>query len=106
MASLDDFKKLDLRVAKILAAERIQESEKLLKLKIDLGGEERQIIAGIGKVYDPSSLVGREIVVIANLEPKTMLGLESSGMLLAADSDEGPVLLTPDREVAPGTKIC
>ncbi len=105
MLSFDEFKKLDLRVARILTAEKIPDAENLLKLKIDIGGEQRQIVAGIAKFYTPESLVGKQIVVVANLEPKTFRGVESQGMALAADAAE-PVLLIPDKEVKPGSKIC
>jgi methionine--tRNA ligase beta chain len=105
MINYDDFAKLELKVATILAAERVEGSEKLLKLKVNLGEEERQIIAGIGKSYEPEVLIGRQIVIIANLEPRSLMGLESQGMLLAADSPEGPVVLAPSSEVAPGSKI-
>jgi methionine--tRNA ligase beta chain len=104
MISFDDFKKLDLRVGKIERAERIEGSDKLLKLSIDIGDEERQIIAGIGKSHDPEDVVGHEIVILVNLEPRMIMGLKSQGMLLAADH-EGPVLLRPDQELPPGTKI-
>lgn len=103
--SHDDFKKLELRVAKVIATERVPNSEKLVKLRVSLGDAERQIIAGVGKVYEPESLIGREIVVVANLEPRMLMGLESQGMLLAATSDGEPVLLMPDREVPPGAEI-
>ena len=105
MISFDDFKKLDLRTATIISAERMGGSEKLLKLQIDLGEEKRQIVAGIGKTYDPDSLIGRQIVVVANLESKSLMGIESQGMLLAADGKDGPVLLQPDEIVPPGTGI-
>ena len=104
MISFDEFKNLDLRVATIRSAERVEGSEKLLKLLVDLGDEERQIVAGIGKAYDPENLVGRQIVVVANLVPRVLMGLESQGMLLAAGSDE-PVLLVPDKAVAAGSGI-
>ncbi len=104
MATYDDFIKLELRVAKIIQAEEIEGAEKLLKLRIDLGFEKRQIVAGIKKAYSPNDLIGREIVVVANLEPRVVMGLESQGMLLAAD-DSGPVLLRPDRDVLPGSII-
>lgn len=103
--SFDEFQKLDLRAAKIIEAERVKGSEKLIKLKVDVGDEKRQIIAGIGKVYDSKDLVGREIIIVSNLEPRKLMGLESRGMLLAASSKEGPVLLVPDKEVCPGAKI-
>lgn len=95
---------MELRVAKVLEANRVDGSEKLLKLKVDIGAEHRQIIAGVGKKYVPETLVGREIIVVANLESRLLMGLESQGMLLAAN-DEGPVLLTVDKEVAPGSSI-
>lgn len=92
-------------MAKVLEAERVEGSEKLLKLKLSLGEEERQIIAGIGKNYEPDNLPGREIIIVANLEPRKLMGLESNGMLLAADSPDGPVILVPEKEVVPGTSI-
>ena len=101
-----DFEKLDLRIAKIKEAERVEGSEKLLVLQVDVGGEEKQIIAGIGKFYEPKSLIGREIVIIANLEPRVVMGLESQGMLLAANAQGNrPVLLKPEEEVPSGTRI-
>lgn len=97
----DDFKKVELKVATILSAERVEGSEKLLKLQVD-AGEPRQVIAGIGTKYAPENLVGRQIVIVANLEPRMLMGLESQGMLLAA---EGPVLLKPDFDVPSGSSI-
>ncbi|TSC75030.1 MAG: protein containing C-terminal region/beta chain of methionyl-tRNA synthetase [Parcubacteria group bacterium Gr01-1014_44] len=106
MITYEDFKKLELRVAKIIEAERVEGSEKLLKLKLDLGEPEpRQVIAGIGKNYEPEKLIGQEIIIVANLEPKQLIGLESNGMLLAADSINGPVILIPEKEVEPGAII-
>ncbi|MCL4406194.1 MAG: methionine--tRNA ligase subunit beta [Patescibacteria group bacterium] len=107
MINIDDFKKIELKVAKIIAAERIAESEKLLKLKVSLGDEERQVLAGIAKYYDPEGLVGREIVMVANLEPRSLAGYESQGMLLAAtDIASGePVIISPVKETAPGSGI-
>jgi len=103
--NFEDFQKLDLRVGKVLSAERVEGSEKLLKLQVDLGEEKRQIIAGIGKMYSPEVLVGREIIIVANLEPRMLMGLESQGMLLAASDENGPVILIPEKEVLSGTKI-
>ncbi len=111
MINFRDFQKLDLRVAKIIQAEKIEESSKLVKLQLDLGKEfrlrKRQIIAGIGKIYQPEDLIGKEIIIIVNLEPKIIFGLESQGMLLAAEDEEfqQPALLIPDRPVSPGSKI-
>ena len=104
MITIDDFKKVDLRVAKVIAAERVEGSKKLLKLQVDTGEEERQIVAGIGLAYEPEVLVGREVIIVANLEPRSLMGIESQGMLLAASNDH-PVLLQPDKEVAPGAPI-
>ncbi len=105
MATHEEFSKIELKIAKIISAERIEGSEKLLKLKVTLGVEERQIIAGIGRAYDPETLKEKEIVIVANLDPRSLMGLESQGMLLAASSENGPVLLVPDREVSPGSGI-
>ena len=105
MVTFDRFKEIELRVARIISAERVEGSEKLLRLRVSLGEEERQIIAGIGKKYSPDVLVGRQIIVVANLEPRMLMGFESQGMLLAADSPDGPVLLQPDSEVLSGATI-
>lgn len=105
MLTFEDFKKIDLRVAKIIKAEKVKNSDKLFKLQIDLGEEKRQLIAGIGKAYQTDDLIGEEIIVVANLEPKNIFGMESQGMLLAADINDQPVLLKPDKEILPGTKI-
>jgi len=102
--SFDEFRKLDLRVGKILSAERVEGSEKLLRLEVDIGSEKRQIVAGIGKRYEPEGLSGKQIVIVANLAPRRLMGLESQGMLLAAES-EGPVLLAPVEGVPPGSMI-
>ncbi|MEK7212622.1 MAG: methionine--tRNA ligase subunit beta [Patescibacteria group bacterium] len=106
MINIEEFQKIDLRVAKVLTAERVEGSDKLIRLELDLGDEKRQIVAGIAGAYEPESLVGREIVVVANLEPRTLKGLESNGMLLAAsDADGKPVILTLDKEVPPGAMV-
>jgi len=103
--SFSDFQKLDIRIAKIEHAERVEGSDKLIKLLVDLGEEKRQIIAGISKKYAPDFLVGQQIVIIVNLEPRQLMGLESQGMLLAASGDDGPVLLMPCEGVNPGAKV-
>ncbi len=105
MINLEEFKNLELVVGRIIEAEEVEKSDKLLKLKVDIGTEERQIIAGIGKQYEPKELINREIIVIANLEPKILFKLESQGMLLAANSKGEPALLQPDKEVPVGTRI-
>jgi len=100
----EEFTKVDLRVGKILAAEAVPKSNKLLKLKIDIG-EERTIVAGIGKDYTPAELIGKKIVIVANLKPAKLMGVESYGMLLATDTDKGLTVLTFDREARTGAKI-
>jgi len=100
----DEFGKIDLRVAKILAAEPVPKSNKLIKLRIDIG-EERTIVAGIGKDYKPEELIGKSIVIVANLKPAKLMGVESHGMLLATDGTSGLTLLGFDREPKAGAKI-
>jgi methionyl-tRNA synthetase len=103
--SIDDFMKLDLRVARIVEASPIEGADRLLKLIIDLGAETRQLVAGIKASYDPEDLAGKSIIVVANLKPARLRGVESQGMLLAATTDEGPVLATFERDVPPGSRV-
>ena len=103
--SFEEFKKLDIRVGKIISAQEIPNSQKLLKLSVNIGDENRQIIAGIAGFYKPQELIGKHFVVLANLEPKRLMGLESQGMILCAESDDVPVCLTPLKEVPPGSKV-
>jgi len=106
MVSFEEFSKLDLRIAKIENVEEIEGSDKLYKLTINLGEEKRTLVAGIKKYYKKEELVGKEIVVVANLEPKVIKGVTSQGMLLAATSKNGDVsLLVPDKEVEEGSKV-
>ncbi len=105
MINYDDFAKIELKVARVMEAERVADSDKLVKLQLSVGEETRQIVAGIGKAYAPEDLIGKEIVIVANLEPRTLMGVESNGMLLAASDEDGPVLLVPELEVAPGSNI-
>ena len=100
-----DFQKVELRVAEVLAAERVPKSKKLLKLSIRVGEETRTLVAGVAESYEPEALVGRKVVIVANLEPATLMGVESNGMVLAA-SHEGTVsLLTLDKDVPSGSKV-
>ncbi len=130
--TIDEFQKADLRVGKVIAAECVEGSEKLLKLQVVIGpravdvsvaippetegsgvavdsaatNDVRQILSGIAKTYAPEAMVGREVVIIANLEPRMMMGMESQGMILAAHGGNGePVLLAVEREVPPGSKV-
>jgi methionyl-tRNA synthetase len=104
--TIDDFVKVDLRVAQILVAERVPKADKLLRLEVDLGYEKRQILAGIAQYYEPEKLIGRKIVIVANLAPRKMRGLESNGMLLAASLEGGaPVLAGFLEEVPLGSRL-
>jgi methionyl-tRNA synthetase len=104
--SIDDFMKIDLRVARVTAAERVPNSRKLMKLDIDLGTEQRTIVAGIAEAYEAEQLVGRHVAVVANLKPARLMGIESNGMVLAASPDGGkPILVAFDEAPAPGTRV-
>jgi methionyl-tRNA synthetase len=105
LIGIEDFGKVQLRVGKIVAAERVEKSDKLVKLKVDIGTETRQIVAGIGKHYSPEQLLDRQIVIVANLKPAKLMGVESQGMLLAASSGDTLAIVTPEREIAPGSKV-
>ncbi|MEN3042563.1 MAG: methionine--tRNA ligase [Fervidobacterium sp.] len=106
LIDIDTFKKIDLRVARVIQAEKVEKSEKLLKLQIDLGElGQRQIVAGIAQHYTPEELINRLIVVVANLKPAKLMGLESKGMLLAAKKDNKLTLLTVSSDIEPGAKI-
>jgi methionyl-tRNA synthetase len=102
--SIDAFMNVELRTAKVIAAEAVPKSKKLIKLQVDLGTEQRTILAGIAEAYQPESLVGRTIVIVANLKPAKLMGIESNGMVLAASPEGGkPVLVTVDAE--PGWRV-
>src|SRR5262249_55198167 len=103
--SIDEFRKIELKVATIKAAEPHPNADKLMVLQVDLGSEQRQICAGIRNHYAPEQLIGRQIVVVANLETAKLRGLESQGMLLAASDEERLILLTPEKAVQPGSKV-
>ena len=105
MIEYGDFAKLEMRVGKVAHAERVEGSEKLLRLEVDMGGEKRQLVAGIGKNYAPEEVAGKKIVVLVNLEPKKMMGLESQGMLLAAWEEGNVVLLTVDKDIKEGANV-
>ena len=101
----DDFKKLDIRIADVLEAREHPHADKLLILSIAIGEERRQIVAGLKKDYAPDQLVGKKIVVLANLEPAMLRGVESQGMLLAASGDQGVALLVPEKDVRSGAVV-
>ncbi len=104
--SIDDFRNLELRVATITAAGPHPNADRLLVLTIDLGNEQRQLVAGIRAHYQPEQLVGKQIVVVANLQSATLRGVESQGMLLAASDDQGRLaILTPEKPVSDGAQV-
>jgi methionyl-tRNA synthetase len=100
----DTFHTVDLRTAKVLSAEKVQGADKLLKLQIDLGSEKRQIIAGVAQYYTPEQMAGRTVLVVSNLKPVKIRGIESQGMLLAVRSEKGLILVTTERETPPGLR--
>ena len=104
--SIDDFMKVELRVAKVLAAERVPKSNKLIKLQVDVGIEQRQLVAGIADAYEPEALVGRTVVMVFNLKPAKLMGIESNGMILAASPEGGkPMLVGFEKPPEPGTRV-
>ena len=104
--SIDEFMKVELRVAKVLEAEPVPKSKKLLKLRVDTGNDQRTIVAGIAGAYQPEQLVGRTVVIVANLRPATLMGVESQGMVLAASPDGGvPTLVGCDDGILPGARV-
>jgi len=105
MITIEQFRALDLRVGTIRAAEPHPNADRLLVLRVDLGTEARQVVAGIRAHYEPAALVGRQVIVVANLEPATLRGVESQGMVLAAADGERVVLLRPDDPVTPGATV-
>ena len=104
--TIDDFGRIDLRVGKVIKAEAIARAKKLLKLEVDLGEKEvRTLVAGIATAYHPDDLVGKQVIVVANLKPAKLMGILSKGMVLAASNDKGTTLLTPEKEIKPGTPV-
>ena len=102
---IDDFMKIDFRTGRIIEAEKIKKSKKLLKLKVDIGTEVRQVVAGIAECYEPDQLINRTIIIVANLKPIKLMGIESQGMLLAA-SDNGKIMLAGfDPEPSKGIRV-
>ena len=104
--SFDKFLRTELRVARVVEAARVEGTDKLLQLQLDVGElGPRQIVAGIAEAYEPEQLVGKHIVIVANLKPARIRGVESQGMLLAADFDGRPIVATFEEDVAPGTRV-
>ena len=102
---IEDFAKIQMRVGQVLEAEKVAGSRKLMKLKVDLGTEVRQVVAGIAEAYDAPSLLNRKVVIVANLKPARLMGLESNGMIVAASTEGKPVLATFAEEVPNGALL-
>ena len=112
MISYDDFKKVEMKVGKIVAAEPVEKSEKLLRLTVDFNEKDtaglpvlRRVISGIAKSYSPADIIGKQFVFVVNLEPRQIMGLESQAMILAANSIDGPIALQPEKETVAGATI-
>jgi methionine--tRNA ligase beta chain len=106
MITIEDFQKIELKIGKIISAEKVPETDKLLKLEVDFGEQTRTIVSGITQTYDePDKLVGKLVPFVTNLEPRTIKGLESNGMILAAHNETGPIILTTDGDVPAGAKV-
>lgn len=105
MLSFEDFKKIELRIGRVVSVEDHPNADKLYVMKVDLGNEERQLVAGLKKYYTANQLQGRLIVVVANLEPAVLRGVESQGMLLAAEHGDEVVIISPERPLPPGSKV-
>jgi methionyl-tRNA synthetase len=104
--TIDQFMAIELRVARVLAAVRVPKSKKLIEMRVDAGTDERTVVAGIAEAYEPETLVGRKIVIVHNLAPAKLMGIESKGMVLAASAEGGrPVLIDPGQDAAPGTRV-
>ncbi len=103
--TLEEFKKLDIRIGKVLSAEKVEGADKLLKLEVDFATEKRQIVSGIAQSYSLESLVGKKFPFLVNLEPRTFKGVESQGMILAADNNGEPVMFSLDKEVPEGSIV-
>jgi len=104
--NIEEFQKIDLRIGKIIVAEKIKNSDKLLRLEVDFGDEWRQIVSGIAEYYTPEELIGKKAVFVLNLDSKIIKGVESQGMILAGEDENGNLaLLVPDKEIKEGTKI-
>lgn len=105
MINFEDFVKIDLRIGKIIEAEKVEGSSKIIRTAVDLGEERKQILAGIGKFYTPEELINKIVIVVANLSPKKIMGMDSEGMILAVKDDNNLSLLGVDKEIKIGSKI-
>jgi methionine--tRNA ligase beta chain len=105
MITYDDFIKLDIRIGTVTSSEKVQGTDKLIRLEVDLGEETRQVVAGMALTYTPEDFIGKQVPILVNLEPRKLRGIESQGMILAADVGGKPIMLIPEREVPPGSAV-
>ena len=105
MVTFDDFMKLDIRIGTVTGADKVEGADKLIRLEIDLGGEHRQVVAGMAPTYTSEEFIGKQVPILVNLEPRKLKGVESQGMILAVDVEGKPVMLLPDREVPSGSMV-
>jgi len=105
MINIDDFKKVEIKIGKVLSAEKVENADKLIKLEVDFGIEKKQILTAMAEFFSPDYFVGKEMPFIVNLEPRVLKGLESQGMILASHADGMPVLLHPEKEIPPGSPV-
>ncbi|MDD4661685.1 MAG: methionine--tRNA ligase subunit beta [Candidatus Pacebacteria bacterium] len=103
--SFEEFKKIDLRIAKILSVEKVEDSNKLLKIEVDVGEERRTVVSGVAEFYNEEDLISKEVIIVLNLEPKVIFGIESHGMLLFTKKEGRAIILKPGEEVDPGSII-
>lgn len=103
--TIDEFSRIDLRVGEVTSCERVEGTDRLLKLTVDLGTEDRQLVAGIAAHYEPEAMIGKQVIVVCNLQPAVIRGVESAGMLLVAKDSEALGVLTPERKVKNGSRI-
>ena len=106
LISIEDFAKVELTVGKVVACEKVEKSEKLLKLTLDLGTETRTVASGLAKYYAPEDLIGKKVVLVANLKPAKLCGIVSEGMVLCAEKDGKVVIVTPDGDMPAGAEVC
>ena len=105
MITFDDFQKLDIKIGTIIEAEKVEGADKLLKLTVDISEEKRTLVAGIAEDYKPEDIIGKQIPILTNLEPKKLRGIESQGMILAVDVEGKATLIHPDKKVPNGSKV-
>ncbi len=105
MVDISDFKKLEIKIGTVIESEAVPDTDKLIKLTIDFGEEKRTVLTAIREYFDPEYFIGKQIPVLTNLEPKVFRGVESQGMILAADNNGVPVLLHPEKEIPSGSKV-